>query len=227
MNKVPFPGKRTRLLLHGPAISSSRERLQELKKKFDPDNIVVFDSEAHSGQVIASLMTVPMFSEERLIIWENPPEDFTSHTPYPISYTLILWFDHEIDIKKWLGFKIEFFSEVKEVSVFTFLDLLAFGDKRAFLEMEKLKKAGLSGGRQGFDIFYFLTMVYYLLRSLAVTPKAAKPFLRDKLQRQRKNFSPEKITSLYKDMLEIEFKLKSGLLEKPQAEFLLVNKFLN
>ncbi|MBI2338144.1 hypothetical protein HYU95_03075 [Candidatus Daviesbacteria bacterium] len=70
-------------------------------------------------------------------------------------------------------------------------------------------------------------MSFYLLRNLAVTSKKAPQFVKDKLQRQRKNFSLEKVISLYKEVLEIDFKIKSGLLEKPQAEFLLVNKFLN
>lgn len=219
-----------RLLLHGPAISSSRRALQEIKNKFHADNVVVFEKGEDLSVILTNLQSVSLFEGERLVVVENPLEGMTSlgnEVAANSAHALILWFDHEIDIKKWLGFKIEFFPEVKEVSVFTFLDLLAFGDKRAFLEMEKLKKAGLSTGRQGFDIFYFLTMVYYLLRSLAVTPKNAKPFMRDKLQRQRKNFSLERIEKLYGEILEIEFKIKSGLLEKPQAEFLLVNKFLN
>lgn len=211
----------TQLLLHGPAIKASRIKLQELKKKFDPEITVVFDSEASSGGVIANLMTVPMFSEQRLVIWENPAEDFK----LPINNivggptTFVLWFDHEVNVKKWPGFEVLFFPEAKEISVFPLLDFLAAKDKRAFLEIEKLKQAG-------FDIHYFLTMVVYLLRNLVVTPKNAPDFVRRKLARQRAEFDKEKIIRFYKDILEIDFKIKSGFLEKPQAEFLLVNKFL-
>ncbi len=209
-----------RLLLHGPATNSSRRSLQEIKKKFDPDNIVVFEKGEDPGIILTNLQSVSLFEGERLVVIENPPEGVTfDASDSSDTVTLLLWFDHEVDTKKRPGFKVLFFPEGKETSVFAFLDLLAAKDKRAFLEIEKLKKAD-------FDIFYFLTMTYYLLRSLTATPKAAKQFVRDKLQRQRKNFSPEKITSLYKEVLEIEFKLKSGLLEKPQAEFLLINKFL-
>ncbi len=211
----------TPLLLHGPAISSSRRKLQEIKKKFNPDNIVIFDSEVNSGQVIASLMTVPMFSEDRLVIWENPSEVFELPTTNSqLLTTFVLWFDHEVDTKKWPGFEVLFFPEAREVSIFPFLDLLAAKDKRAFLEMEKLKQAG-------FDIHYCLTMTFYLLRNLMVTPKNAPDFVKKKLLRQRSLFDREKITELYKEILEIDFKIKSGLLEKPQAEFMLVNKFVN
>ena len=61
---------------------------------------------------------------------------------------------------------------------------------------------------------------------MVATPKRAPDFVRTKLQRQRKNFTEAKITQLYKDLLEIDFKIKSGLMEIPQAEFLLINRFL-
>lgn len=221
----------TLLLLHGSATNASRKRLQELKKKFDPDNIVVFEEGTDLQIIKGSLLTSPIFSDQQLIILENPPEGLTDYTLYPApyvsaesgkassAYTLILWFDHEVDAKKWPGFEPLFFPEAKEISVFPFLDYLASKDKRALLEIEKLKQAG-------FDIHYCLTMVFYLLRNLIATPKNAPDFVKRKLIKQRAEFDREKITRLYKDILEIDFKIKSGLLEKPQAEFLLVFEFL-
>ena len=120
-------------------------------------------------------------------------------------------------VKKEKG-EVLFFPEAREVSVFPLLDYLANKDNKAFLEIKKLKNAG-------YDIFYFITMTFYLLRNLVATPKTAQQFVKDKLIRQRKNFSLERLTNLYKEILEIDFKIKSGLLEKDQAEFLLVNKF--
>ncbi len=210
----------TPLLLHGPAISASRRKLQDLRKKFNPETIVVFEEGANVQTILGSLLTPSLFSDQQLIILENPPVDLNlgSLTLHD-SLALILWFDHEVDIKKWPGYESTFFPESKEVSVFAFLDYLAAKDQKAFLEMEKLRNAG-------FDIHYLLTMAFYLLRRLAVTPKTAPDFVRKKLARQRTRFSMEDIKNLYKDILEIDFKLKSGLLEKPQAEFLLVNKFI-
>lgn len=208
------------LLLHGPAIKASRIKLQELKGKFHQDNVIVFEEGADTQTILTNLQSIALFEDERLVVVENPSDDFQSWITDSNSLILILWFDHEIDPKKWPGFEVQFFPEAREISVFPFLDYLAAKDQKAYLEMEKLKKGG-------FDIYYCLTMVFYLLRNLAVTPKNAPQFVRDKLQRQRKNFSQERITGLYKDILEIDFKIKSGLLEKNQAEFLLVNKFLN
>lgn len=209
----------TRLLLHGPVKAASRKKLIELKQKFTGD-VVVFEEGADLQIIKTALFSQSLFTDQQLIILENPPEALFDNEQRTTNNELILWFDHKIDPKDWLGFEELFFPESKGVSVFPFLDLLAVRDKRAFLEIEKLKA-------DGFDIFYLLTMVFYLLRSLAVTPKKASDFVRKKLDRQRESFSKEKIEELYKDMLEIDFKIKSGLLEKSHAEFLLVNKFIN
>lgn len=206
------------LLLHGPAIEASRRKLQELRKKFNADNIIVFDEKTDQQQILTNLQSQSLFDNERLVIIENSAESLKLPTDINKLTTLILWFDHKVDKKEWPGFEESFFPEGREVSVFPFLDLLAAKDYKAFLEIEKLKAGG-------FDIHYFLTMVFYLLRNLVVTPKTAPSFVKQKLEKQRSRFGKEKLIDLYKDILEIDFKLKSGLMEKPQAEFLLVQKF--
>lgn len=215
------------LLLHGSAKAASRKKLAEIKQKFDPSNVVVFEEGSDLQVILGSLSTPLLFSGEQLIILENPSEDFTFSTLDSSNLTLVLWFDHEVAAKKEVmefvkkeNGEVLFFPEAREVSVFPFLDFLAAKDKRAFLELNKLKKAG-------FDIQYFITMVFYLLRNLVATPKTAPQFVKDKLSRQRKNFDLEKITNLYEEILEIDFKIKKGYLEKSQAEFLLVNKFID
>lgn len=208
------------LLLHGPAIKASRIKLQEFKSKFHPDNVIRFEKGEDTEVILTNLQSISLFAGERLVIVENPTDDLQSKTFDSNSLMLILWFDHQVDTKKWPGFKELFFPEAKEISVFPFLDNLVAKSNQAFLELDKLKKAG-------FEIPYFLTMVFYLLRNLAVTPKNVPQFVKDKLQRQRKDFPREKITKLYKEILEIDFKIKSGLLDKSQAEFLLINKLLS
>ena len=95
---------------------------------------------------------------------------------------------------------------------------MAADNTKAFLEIKKLKMAG-------FDIYYIMTMVFYLLRNLVASPKNAPDFVKQKLMRQRKNFNLERLIFLYKEVLQIDFKLKSGLIEVEQAEFSLVNLF--
>lgn len=212
------------LLLHGPAKIASRKKLVDLKQKFDPNNVVVFEEGIDLQVMLGTLSTPSLLAQEQLIILENPSEDFTNYPLPTTHYQLILWFDHQVNHKKPIMeyFKkhgpILFFPEQKEVPVFPFLDSLALGDKKAYLKLQKLKD-------EGYDVFYFITMTYYLLRSLVVSPKNTPKFVLEKLQRQRRNFSIAKIIKLYQSILEIEFRIKSGLLERDHAEFLLINLF--
>jgi len=206
------------VLLHGPGIEASRRKLVELKKKFSPDEVVVFEKESAVGEILTNLQSQSLFGGERLVILENPPDDFLLPTTnYQLPTTVILWFDHEIDTKKFPKAEIYFFPEAKEVSVFPFLDFLGQKDKRAYLELDKLQR--------DYDSQYIITMILYLLRNLVATPKGAKDFVKRKNERMRSNFSPEELVNLYKSVLEIDFKIKSGLLEPVQAEFLFVNLF--
>ncbi len=211
------------LLLHGEAIASSRKKLLEIKQKFDSNNVVVFEKGVEVSDVSGTLQTVSIFEEERLIILENPPDDFV-FDPSPLIYHLVLWFDHEVPEKKpvmeWVKKEgqILYFPEAKKTTIFSFLNKLGMKDKGAFIELNKLKKEGL-------DTQYIIIMIFYLLRNLVVSPKGAKEFIKNKNAGMRKNFSPDELINLYKEVLEIDFKIKSGLLEKDQAQFSLINLF--
>lgn len=212
-------------LLHGPGVTSSRSKLQYIKRGFDPNSIVVFGAESSPDRVAGSLLTSPLFSQDMLIIWENPPEDCAIDAALTDRLSLVLWFDSELKpkspalefVKKNNG-EIFFFGEAKEVSAFGFLDCLGSRDGKAFLELQKLKSAR-------YDFFYALAMVYYLLRSLVCLPVNTPEFVRKKTAKQRLNFTANDLRELYRGILEIEFGLKTGLLDIPQAEFLLVNFF--
>lgn len=215
------------LLLHGLAIAASRKQLSDLKEKFSAEDILTFTKGFKEDDLRHGVMNVSMFTTERLVILENPGDEFTMEKfQLPEDTTLVIWVDHELSAtKKLLKFvtqnqgQVMHFPEGKEVSIFPLLDLLATKNPKAFLELEKVKQAG-------FDVFYILTMVLYLLRNLVASPKNAPPFVQEKLLKQRKNFSKKQIKEFYKTVLEIDYKLKTGNIEKPQAEFLLTKMFV-
>lgn len=214
------------LFLHGPAVSSSRQKLQKIKKEFQDGEVVVFGKEALEKEVLGSLLTVPLLSNKRLIIWENPSENFNPLSKLNLDdTTLVFWFNHEVDRKKPIIKLVQenkgellFFEEAKEITAFPLLDLLANRDKKAFLEIRKLKLAG-------FDTQYFITMVLYLLRRLVLPTSKLSAFLKQRVENQKKNFSLKQLIELYEFVLNLDFKIKNGLLEKDQAEFLLIRKF--
>ena len=49
------------LILHGPAITSSRKKLINIKEKFSPNDVVIFEKGADPEDVLAVLQTVSMF----------------------------------------------------------------------------------------------------------------------------------------------------------------------
>lgn len=218
------------LLLHGPAQINSRSKLLELKEDFKKNDIVTFTVDSNLQDILGTISTPSLLSENQLIILENPPEDLTLplfSNSDPLS--IIIWFDHEVpakklileSVKKTQG-EIMFFPAEKEASIFPLLDLLANRDKRAFLELAKLQKTH----EKFSDLQYLITMIFYLLRSLLITPNNAAPFVKQKLDKQRQNFSKAEIEDLYQTTLETDYKIKSGLLDLKQAELQLINKFL-
>ena len=70
-------------ILHGPAITSSRKKLLDIKEKFDPENVIVFEKGSDTSQIMDSLGTTPLFGDEQLVILENPPENL-NYTLYPL-----------------------------------------------------------------------------------------------------------------------------------------------
>lgn len=213
------------LLLHGVGIASSRQKLTAIKKDFDPNDVLTFDAGAAVEDIKNNLSNTPLFANDRLVVLENPPEDFIYELS--VNYQLVLWFDHQLNEKKptleWVKKnkgEILYFPEEKEVSVFPFLDSLGNKDKKAYLKLAQLKRAGL-------DTQYIITMVFYLLRTLTVINKNTPQFVKEKLAKQRQNFLSSDLVNLYKFVLEIDFKIKSGFLKEEMAEFLLLNRFLS
>lgn len=215
------------VLLHGLAIEASRQKLLSLKSKFSSSNTL---QSSNVSEILASLMTMPLIAEERAIILENPADDLPlNKLSDAMDLTLIFWFDKELSEKSAiLNFvknkgEVLYFPLEKESSIFPFLDLLASKNPKAFLELKKLQTTH----EKFSDMQYLITMIFYLLRSLAVTPKNAPPFVKQKLEKQRKNFTSQDIKNLYRFIIESDFKIKSGFLDNTHAEFLVVNKFLN
>lgn len=213
------------VLLHGPANVASRSYLANFKTKFVSVDIVVFEKGANVEDIKTSLQSISFLSAERLIVIENPSESFSIEGLVDSSVTAIIWFDHEIKKEKQIlqyiqeNGEVVYFSESKEVTVFSFLDLLGAKNNKAFVELQRLKKAG-------FDTVYLITMILYLLRSLSVEKGNAPRFVQEKIERQKKNFSQAEIIRLYEQVLCLDYKVKTGEIEKDQAEFSLVSEFM-
>ncbi len=216
------------LLLHGQGIINSRKKLIDIKGRYKPEDITVFSGNINIEELLGNLMTINLLAAERLVVIENPPDTLeVKYLDLPDGVTVVFWLDHEVTatklllkLVKSLNGEILFFAPDKEVSVFPFLDALGNRDKKAFILLEQLKAEKI-------DLQYTITMILYLLRSLVAPNDNVPQFVKNKLSKQLQNFSMEGIKANYRFILETDFKLKSGLIEKKQAEFQIVQKFMS
>lgn len=203
--------KKNLILLHGPAISASRAHLLRVRANFSIDDVLVLEKDVTFGELTSALVNASLFSRERLVVVENPGDDFAL-TSIPDDITLVVWLDHEVSETKPIVKSIRAlkgqvinYPESKEASIFPLLDLLTAHSNQAYAELVRIKQAG-------FGLQYIIVMILYLLRK--------------ELKAQRRHFNREQIIYFYKQVLEVDFKLKSGLLDEDQAQFELVGMFM-
>lgn len=215
------------LLLHGLGIISSRRFLSSLKGQFESHAITIFDKQVTFSDLQAECQGISLFSEKRLIVVENPPPNLAGENlAIDNTITLVFWCNTELTSKsELLQFvkqnrgEIKLFSEAKEMSVFPLLDLLGSRNNKAFIELQKLKEEKI-------DFQYILTMMFYLLRTFIQPPAKAPDFIKRKIAKQRELFGGEEITNIYRSLIDLDYRIKSGLIEKNHAEFLAIQLFL-
>jgi DNA polymerase III delta subunit len=197
------------------------------RTKYDQMAVSEFNGKNQSiDEAIIGIATADLFAESRLIILENYHEktdlskivtdDKTTvviRYQKPLPATSIL-----LKTAKLLQANIQEFSEADEISIFPFLDLLGEKKPLAYAQFEKVYSE--YGGQ------YIFTMLYYFYRRMIVVPKKTPAFALQKLERQKQNFSLDKIKDLYRDTLETDYKIKSGLIDDHLGLTLIVEKIL-
>lgn len=211
------------ILIHGSLQTAVLNKLSQIKKDFDALAITEvsdanFNFSSSSG----------LFSDKRLIILENPDlktiEKVLIETDPDL--TVVAKFSKTLEksspiLKKLTGSDAEIitFDETNQISIFPWLDMLGTKNKNSLKEFEK--NYSEFGGQ------YLLIMLSYFLRRMIQKPKSSSDFMRQKIESQKKNFPIETIKSLYKEIIETDFKIKQGLIEEKLALTLLVGKILN
>lgn len=211
------------ILISGNAQAAISKKLSDIKKDFEALSI----TEA-LGNASIDFSSGSLFSEKRLIIFENPDikvlEKILQNNDE--NLTAVFKFSKALEksspiLKKAQEGKAEIliFDESRETSVFPLLDMLGMKNPKAYLEFEKNYKE--FGGQ------YILTMLAYFLRRMVVKPKPGSDFMRQKIESQKKNFNLKKIQDLYKEIIETDFKIKQGLSEEKIGVTMLVQKILS
>lgn len=213
-------------LLCGAGINSLLNKLSEIKGRYSTLEILELEGrDLDLNRLTLEVGSGGLFSKRRLLIirnldakinFESIAQDENLHLVLIFNKT----FNSESGILKWVkgrGGEIFAFNEGDERSIFPFLDLLAMKDLRALVEFESLY--------QKFGGQYLLTMVFYLLRKYILPAKKMPDWVVKKQVSQRASFTPERINNLYRECLEADFKIKSGLMDEKIGLTLLLNKF--
>lgn len=215
------------VLLYGSAVKALFKRLDLIKKDFDSLQIKQYEfKEVAPQQLNLEFFSNSLFSTKRLLIinnvdpgWEADLDGGEDLTVILTSYKDLLATAKLIKSVKSSKGEVLQFSEEKEVSVFPFLDMLADKKNQAVIEFEKLYEE--FGGQ------YLLTMMFFQLRRLMQSNSKLPPFVIKKIERQRKDFPKERVRGLYKELLEMDYKIKSGLTEERVGVSLVVQSFIN
>lgn len=214
------------LLLHGNGLMSLSNKISQIKKDFDPLTTVELSGKDTSfNNAYLEVLTPQLFSESRLFILEDF-NDLDLREINDLKNTTIIFKFNKLLPKNSTILKsaqdkriqIISFEEPGETPIFPFLDKLGDKNPSALGEFEKFHSEW--GGQ------YVLTMIGYLLRRLVLTSKKAPAFIKERVDRQKRNFSLTQLKDLYKSLVETDYKIKSGLIEEKIAITLLVEKII-
>lgn len=216
-------------IFHGDNQSVLLQKLGELLKRYESTAISRYSLKSETfEQILLSLATPTFFAEERVIVVDDAEEKkvLIDKIPEDADLTVILFFPKELTnsskvlkeaAKK--NAQIVAISEPQDKQIFTFLDLMAEKNTKAYSFFDQLYEQ--YGGQ------YLLTMITFQLRRLVMPSFFVPPFLKQKIELQQKKFTKESLTSFYYLTLETEFLIKNGRVEEKTALLLLVSKILS
>ncbi len=215
------------IVFHGGNYAVLSRKLGELRSQFNPDAVTQLSMKSLAfDQILLGLGTPSLFADKRLVIIEEADEKKIDISKFPNDehVTVVLIFNKELGgsssllqnaLKK--SATIYALSLPQDKSVFQFLDFVGEKNGKALGAFEELYSQ--FGGQ------YLLTMLLYLFRRLIV-PAKNQSYGAEKLERQRKNYSPDQISDCYFEILQTDFFIKSGKVEEKTALLLLIQKLI-
>ena len=202
-------------LIHGDDTARSRMALQEEKLKYTGSEVIVLNG----GQISISELTLAtesnsLFSTPKLIIIENILKENQMHT-------IIIWEDRKIEagpIKKYFS-KAKLMSFDFPAQLFKFLDSISPHNEKNLLysyhDLLKKEAAEL--------IFVMLLRQFrYMLMAKDLKGEVAElpSWQAQKLYRQASFFTLENLISLYRQLISIDYRIKTGQTPLPLSKLL-------
>lgn len=220
------------ILIYGNGLTAISKKISEIKNKFDPNSIQEFSGkQIDFDQAVIQFSTGGLFTEEKLVILQDfeaaldesqlkkieeiagdPDTTVVLKFPKLLASSVLL---KRLNQKKAQVINL---TEANEENLFPFLDKLA--DKNPQVMKELNGRIEESSGQ------YILTMIFYMLRRMVMPNPKLPSFVQQKIAKQKQNFPGDKIAQLYKEGLETDYKIKSGLTDEKMGITLLVNNIL-
>lgn len=209
-------------LLHGENTLASRQELEKMKKVKNQEVIVFEGTKVNLEELIPALFAKSLFGQEKLVILENffskrkglPKNQFFLYlNALPPSVNLIFWEEREISPKVFLSFPQAQRKLFRLYPVlFKFLESLRPGNGEVMIT---LLRQALSVEEPEM-VFYMLVRQFRLLLGLLGNLEKIEEvgrltvWQKEKLLRQGRYFSQERLLKVYRDLLEIDLRQKLG-----------------
>jgi DNA polymerase III delta subunit len=212
----------SRIVLHGENTFASRTRVHELQNLFTTQKreVVLFDGRfLDLNQLIPTLESQSLFGQERGVIIDrlhknkSPNKlkaliEYILAVPPSVNTSLVLWEDQLLTpakLKKFSSFTIEVFKTSK--STFAFLDALG----PSFLNWDLYSKS-VSDDSPDYVFACLCNQVRSLLIACDNPSKVMPPWKQKQMVRQAERIGLPALLQLHHELVEIDYKRKSGQL---------------
>lgn len=209
------------IILHGENILKSRQELERIKTQDNQVEIILFDGAKIDHTCLKqALESKPFLEEKRLVIIENLLSqkknlkqqktilDYLKNPP--IKTDLILWEEREIgkELLSRVSATVKLFKT--EPILFKFLEAIRPGNTKEILTL--LRESLLAEEPE--IVFYMLTRQFRNLILIADLGEKGLPRMASwqisRLKNQAKNFTLEQLLKIYHELLEIDYRQKTG-----------------
>lgn len=222
------------IILHGEDTVKSRKALETFKTKRKNQELVSLDgAKVNLGELKQALEAKSLFGQERLVILENFLGAKKSKEQEKIieylkeeagKIDLILWEDQEVSrtvLARFPQARVQVFK--LDPLLFRFLDTLKPGNNKAMITSFRQARTQEDVNL----IFYLLVRQFRLLLAMRNGEKGAldeverlAPWQRAKIAKQSQYFTIEKLLEIYRELLAVDYREKSGLAVYPLLQTL-------
>lgn len=207
-------------IIHGDNYFSSRQTLDQIKRSQSGENLEIIDASSLSlTKLVQMVEGGSLFGEEKVIIIENLLSRKIKENSQIFEYlrkmsnqvNCTLWEGKEISKTTLAEFpKAKIFIFKIEKNLFRFLDTIRPGNFKISLALFH-KVLDQDGPEMVFFMIVRTFRHLILMKSQSAFIDNLSPWQQQKVITQAKEFSLEQLKRAYKDLLDIDYSIKSGM----------------